>query len=155
MELTKEEELIARNYQLLTRKPMIYVANMSEEDISDPENNAYYQKVSAYAKAENNEVIAISAEIEEELSSLAKADKEAFLQDLGILESGLDRLIRAAYHLLGLQTFFTAGKQEVRAWTFKKGMTAPECAGIIHTDFQKGFIRAETYSYEDLMVYRS
>ncbi len=155
VELTKEEELIARNYQLLTRKPMIYVANMSEEDISDPENNAYYQKVSAYAKAENNEVIAISAEIEEELSSLAKADKEAFLQDLGILESGLDRLIRAAYHLLGLQTFFTAGKQEVRAWTFKKGMTAPECAGIIHTDFQKGFIRAETYSYEDLMVYRS
>lgn len=155
VKLTKEEDLVARHYQLLTSKPMIYVANMSEEEIAAPQDNNYYQLVKAFAEKENNEVIAICARIEEELSSLEKEEKEAFLQDLGIPESGLDRVIKAAYHLLGLKTYFTAGKQEVRAWTFKEGMTAPECAGIIHTDFQKGFIRAETYSYDDLMIYKT
>ena len=134
---------------------MIYVANMSEDEITDPENNAYYKLVKAYAETENNDVIAICAQIEEELSSLEKEEKLAFLEELGIPESGLDRVIKSAYHLLGLKTYFTAGEPEVRAWTFREGMTAPECAGIIHTDFQRGFIRAETYSYEDLMTYKS
>ena len=155
VELTKEEALTAKSYQLLTAKPMIYVANMSEDEIADPENNAYYKLVKAYAEAENNDVIAICVQIEEELSSLEKEEKLAFLEELGIPESGLDRVIKSAYHLLGLKTYFTAGEPEVRAWTFREGMTAPECAGIIHTDFQRGFIRAETYSYEDLMTYNS
>lgn len=155
VELDKDEELIAKGYQLLTRKPMIYIANMSEDEISAPENNEYYNRVKEYAKEEHNEVIAVCAKIEEELSSLEKEEKEMFLKELGIPESGLDRVIKAAYSLLGLKTFLTAGKQEVRAWTFKDGMSAPECAGIIHTDFQKGFIRAETYSFSDLMIYRT
>ncbi len=155
VELNKEEDLVARHYQLLTSKPMIYVANMSEEEIAHPEENKHYNHVKAFAQTENNHVIAICASIEEELSSLEKEEKEMFLQDLGIQESGLDSVIKTAYSILGLKTYFTAGKQEVRAWTFKEGMTAPECAGIIHTDFQKGFIRAETYSYDDLMVYKS
>ena len=155
VELTKEEAIICRQYQLLTMKPMIYVANMSEEEISEPESNSYYMLVKEYAAKENNEVIAISARIEEELSSLDKEEKQAFLEDLGIKRSGLDNVIQAAYSLLGLQTYFTVGEPECRAWTFRKGMSAPECAGIIHTDFQKGFIRAETYTYEDLMEYKS
>ena len=112
VELTKEEALIAKGYQLLTAKPMIYVANMSEDDIADPENNGYYQKVKAYAEAENNDVIAICAQIEEELSSLEKEEKRTFLEELGIPESGLDRVIKSAYHLLGLKTYFTAGEPE-------------------------------------------
>ncbi len=155
VELTKEEDLVARHYQLLTSKPMIYIANMSEIEIANPSENEYYNQVSAFAKSENNEVIAVCASIEEELSSLDKEEKNVFLADLGIKESGLDYVIKTAYTILGLKTYFTAGKQEVRAWTFKEGMTAPECAGIIHTDFQKGFIRAETYSYDDLMTYKS
>lgn len=155
VELSKEESLLAKSYQLLTSKPMIYVANMSEEEIGDPNENAHYLKVKAFAESENNDVIAICAKIEEELSSLEKEEKEIFLQELGIPESGLDRVIKSAYHLLGLKTYFTAGEQEVRAWTFKEGMTAPECAGIIHTDFQRGFIRAETYGYQDIFQYRT
>ena len=100
-------------------------------------------------------MIAISARIEEELSMMEKEDRQMFLEDLGIKESGLDQVIRAAYHLLGLKTYFTAGQPEVRAWTFKDGMTAPECAGIIHSDFQRGFIRAEAYSYDDIVTYGS
>lgn len=146
----KKEELILRNFQLLTAKPVIYVANVAEDDVSDPSSNAYYQKVCDYAKNENSEVIAISCRIEEELADMDKEDREMFLEDLGIKVSGLDQLITAAYHLLGLKTFFTAGEDECRAWTFKDGMLAPECAGVIHSDFEKGFIRAETYSYEDI-----
>ena len=134
---------------------MIYVANMSEEEIGDPENNENYQKVKAYAEAENNVVIPISAKIEEELSEMDKEDKDMFLQDLGISESGLDKVIKAAYNILGLCTFLTAGEDECRAWTFHKGMTAPECAGVIHTDFQRGFIKAEVYSFEDIDKYGS
>ncbi len=155
LDLTKEETLILNQLQLLTAKPMIYIANMSEEEIADPENNAYYQIVKTHAESENNEVIPICASIEEELSSMDREEKMLFLNDLGIKESGLDRVVKSAYKLLGLKTFFTAGKQEVRAWTFTAGMLAPECAGVIHTDFQKGFIRAETYSYDDLMIYKT
>ncbi len=155
LDLTKEEQAILQGYQLLTSKPMIYIANMSEEEISNPSQNKHYMTVKEYAEKENNDVIAVCARIEEELSSLDAEEKSMFLSDLGIQESGLDQVIKAAYHLLGLKTYFTVGEIEVRAWTFKEGMSAPECAGIIHTDFQKGFIRAETYSYDDFMTYQS
>ena len=155
LDLDKDETLLVKNFALLTLKPMIYVANMSEEEIGDPENNENYQKVKAYAEAENNLVIPISAKIEEELSEMDKEDKDMFLQDLGISESGLDKVIKAAYNILGLCTFLTAGEDECRAWTFHKGMTAPECAGVIHTDFQRGFIKAEVYSFEDIDKYGS
>ena len=155
VELYKEEAELAQGYQLLTGKPMIYIANMSEEEIANPAQNKYFNTVKEYAESENNDVIAICARIEEELSSLDKEEKQAFLQDLGIEQSGLDQVIHAAYHMLGLKTFFTIGETENRAWTFKDGMTAPECAGVIHTDFQKGFIRAECFSYDDLMEYKT
>lgn len=155
LEFTKEEKDILSSYQLLTGKPVIYIANMSDEDIADPSANGYFQKVKAYAAEEGSEAIAICASMEQELSSLNKEEKEAFMNDLGIKKSGLDQIIQAAYHLLGLRTFFTVGEPECRAWTFHEGMLAPQCAGIIHTDFEKGFIRAEIYSYEDLAEYRT
>ncbi len=155
VELDKDEEAYAKAFNLLTKKPVIYVANISENDIANPEKNIHYIKVKEFAEKEGSDVISISAKIEEELSALDKEEKELFLDDLGISESGLDRVIKAAYHLLSLQTFFTVGSDEVRAWTFKKGMSAPECAGVIHTDFKRGFIKAETYAYDDLMEYKS
>ena len=155
IELSKEERDIVKQYTLLTMKPLIYVANLGEEDLENPDDNPYYIQLKEYAQNEGCDVVPICAKIESELVGLDKEDKEMFLQDLGIQESGLDKLIKEAYALLGLNTFFTVGVDEVRAWTFKKGMLAPEMAGIIHTDFQKGFIKAETYSYDDLMEYGS
>ncbi len=155
LETDDNERMLIKGYGLLTAKPVIYVANMSDEGIADPESVSYYQAVKEYAEKENSECIAICAKMEEELSGLDKEEKRAFLDDLGIQESGLDQIIQAAYHLLGLRTFFTVGEPECRAWTFKKGMKAPQCAGVIHTDFEKGFIRAEIYSYEDLMEYKT
>ena len=152
---SKEDMDIVKQYTLLTMKPLIYVANLGEEDLEDPTSNPYYVQLKDYAKEEGCDVVPICAKIESELVGLDKEDKEMFLQDLGIEESGLDKLIKEAYALLGLNTFFTVGADEVRAWTFKKGMLAPEMAGIIHTDFQRGFIKAETYSYDDLMTYGS
>src|SRR5690625_2160332 len=151
VELNEDEQKIANQLRLLTAKPVLYVANVGENDILDIENNEYVQQVKKHAEEENAEVIVVSAKIEEEIAELDEEEKELFLEELGIEESGLDQLIKAAYELLGLATYFTAGEKEVRAWTFKKGMTAPEAAGIIHTDFEKGFIRAETVSYHDLM----
>ena len=155
LEMDDNEKALIKGYGLLTAKPVIYVANMDDEGIADPESVAYYQAVKEFADKENSECIAICAKMEEELSGLDKEEKRAFLDDLGIQESGLDQIIQAAYHLLGLRTFFTVGEPECRAWTFKKGMKAPQCAGVIHTDFEKGFIRAEIYSYEDLMEYKT
>lgn len=155
LELDDEAKLLIKNYGLLTAKPVIYVANMSEEEIGDPASNAYFNDVSKFAKDENSECIAICARMEEELSEMSKEEKKMFLSDLGIQESGLDKIIKAAYHLLGLRTFFTVGEPECKAWTFKEGMKAPQCAGIIHSDFERGFIRAEIYSYEDFMQYGS
>lgn len=155
LEMDDNEKALIKGYGLLTAKPVIYVANMDDEGIADPESVAYYQAVKEFAEKENSECIAICAKMEEELSGLDKEEKRAFLDDLGIQESGLDQIIQAAYHLLGLRTFFTVGEPECRAWTFKKGMKAPQCAGVIHTDFEKGFIRAEIYSYEDLMEYKT
>ena len=150
VDLTKDELFIIKAFSLLTVKPMIYIANMSEEEIADPESNVYFQKVKALADSENNQVVPICAKIEEELSSLDKEEKDMFLQELGIPESGLDKVIKTAYKILDLCTFLTAGVQECRAWTFHKGMLAPQCAGVIHTDFEKGFIRAECYSFDDI-----
>ena len=153
LDTDEDEQLFLKNYGLLTAKPVIYVANMSDEEIADPDSNTYYAKVKEFAAGENSECIAICAKIEQELSGLDKEEKKAFLEDLGIAQSGLDQIIQAAYHLLGLRTFFTVGEPECRAWTFREGMKAPQCAGIIHTDFERGFIKAEVYSYEDLMEY--
>ena len=150
-----EEELkILSSFNLITQKPIIYVANVSEEDITN-NGNQYVDKVIEYAKKENSESVMICAKIESELAELNDDDKILFLQELGIDESGLDKLIKKTYNLLGLATYFTVGADEVKAWTFKKGMKAPACAGLIHTDFERGFIRAEVMSYEDLIKYKS
>lgn len=150
LELDEDESLILKGYNLLTAKPMIYVANLDEEGIMDYESNPYYQQVKAYADSQNNQVVALCAKMEEELSELDKEEKEVFLSELGVSFSGLDLLIQKAYAVLDLCTFLTAGEDECRAWTFKKGMKAPDCAGVIHTDFKKGFIRAEVYRFEDM-----
>ena len=151
VDLTAEEKFFIKNYQFLTMKPMLYVANVSEDDIAT--GNDYVKQVEDYAAKSGSKVVMISAKIEEELGNLDDEDRMMFLEDLGLERSGLDNLILEAYNLLGLCTFFTAGEKECRAWTFKRGMKAPECAGVIHSDFEKGFIKAETYSYDDLMTY--
>ena len=151
--LTPEEKEFVKNYSFLTMKPMLYIANVSENDIAT--GNEYVEKVKAYAAKEGSEVVMISAKIEEELCALDEEDRAMFLNDLGLEKSGLDELVKKAYDLLGLATFFTAGEKECRAWTFKKGMKAPQVAGIIHSDFERGFIKAETMSYDDLMTYGS
>ena len=155
MEYSKDEMDIVKQFTLLTMKPLIYVANLGEEDLENPDANPYYVELKDYASKEGCDVVPICAKIESELVGLDKEEKDMFLQDLGIDESGLDKLIKEAYALLGLNTFFTVGVDEVRAWTFKQGMLAPEMAGVIHTDFQKGFIKAETYAYDDLIKYGS
>lgn len=152
LEYTEDELKMLKAFNLLTMKPVIYVANVKENEVNV--DNSYVKDVKDYAKRDNAEVIVLCAKIEEELSSLDDEEKKMFLNDLGILESGLDKLIKASYSLLGLQTYFTAGPKEVRAWTFKKGMKAPECAGIIHSDFEKGFIRAEVISFTDYEKYK-
>ncbi|MBM6089825.1 redox-regulated ATPase YchF [Staphylococcus epidermidis] len=148
IDFNEDDQKWVNQAQLLTSKKMLYMANVGEDEIGDKDNDKV-KAIREYAANEDSEVIVISAKIEEEIATLDDEDKEMFLEDLGIEEPGLDRLIRTTYDLLGLSTYFTAGVQEVRAWTFKQGMTAPQCAGIIHTDFERGFIRAEVTSYED------
>ena len=155
LEFTKEEAAYVKTMNFLTSKPIIYIANIKEDEINNPESNPHYLKVKELAENENAQVVAISAKIEEELSDLDKEEKAMFLEELGINHSGLDELIAKAYKTLGLQTFFTVGKDECRGWTFTEGMTAPECAGVIHTDFQRGFIKAEVYEFEDVMEYKT
>ncbi|HEC2154453.1 redox-regulated ATPase YchF [Staphylococcus delphini] len=147
-----EDQKYVNQAQLLTSKSMLYIANVGEDEINDAENDKV-KAIREYAAQEDSEVIVISAKIEEEIATLDEEDKAMFLEELGIEEPGLNRLIRKTYDLLGLATYFTAGVQEVRAWTFKEGMTAPQCAGIIHTDFERGFIRAEVTSYEDFVAH--
>lgn len=151
LDLTEEEELYIKALDLLSYKPVIYVANVSEEDAADNENNAMVVKVKEFAKTEEAEVVVVSAEIESQLAELDDEEKELFLEEMGISESGLDKLIHASYHLLDLISFLTAGEDECRAWTIKKGTKAPQAAGKIHTDFERGFIRAETIAYEKLV----
>jgi len=151
MEIAEEWEKYAEQLFLLTSKPMLYCANISEEDITNPDDNPYVKELKACAEKENAEVVVICARIEEEIAQLDDSEKKAFLSELGIGESGLDRLIKASYRLLGLISFLTAGETEVRAWTIKKGTKAPQAAGKIHSDFERGFIRAEIVAYEDLI----
>lgn len=151
VELNDEEKLLIRDLHLLTMKPVLYAANVSESEAADTDNNAYVRKVRDFAAREGAEVVAISAKVESEIAELEGEDKAMFLEELGLAESGLNRLIKAAYKLLGLYTYFTAGVQEVRAWTIRKGTKAPQAAGVIHTDFEKGFIRAEVVGYDALV----
>jgi len=150
--LEDDEKLMMKELHLLTQKPVLYVANVSEDDIQAPENNKYVQQVKSFAARDAAEVVVICARIEAEIAELEGEDKQLFLEELGIAESGLDQLIKAAYKLLGLNTYFTAGVQEVRAWTIKNGTKAPQAAGVIHTDFERGFIRAEVVHYDDLVT---
>lgn len=147
--LDEEEKKLISSFNLITLKPIIYALNVEDNDINT--GNNYTKLVEDYAKKEGSETAIICAKLESELSELDEEDKKLFLDDLGIKESGVERLINKTYDLLGLATFFTVGKDEVRAWTFKKGSKAPECAGIIHSDFEKGFIKAEVMSYNDLV----
>ena len=151
LELSEDDRLAVRDLFLLTLKPVMYVANVLEDGF---EGNPHLDAVRARAATEGAEVVPVSAAIEEELSQLDDADRDEFLSDLGLDEPGLNRVIRAAYKLLGLQTYFTAGVKEVRAWTVKGGSTAPQAAAVIHTDFEKGFIRAETIGYDDFIHYQ-
>ncbi len=150
LDLNEEEYEFVKSLNLLSFKPIIYVANVSEDEIME-EENGYVKAVREHAKTEDAEVVVVCAKIEQEISELDEEDKKEFLNDLGLSESGLDKLIKSSYHLLDLISFLTAGPQEVRAWTIKKGSKAPQAAGKIHTDFERGFIRAETISYEDLI----
>ena len=149
--LSDEERVLMRELFLLTMKPVLYIANVLEDGF---ENNPHLDAVRARAAGEGAEVVPVSAAIEEELSQLDDADRDEMLSSYGLDEPGLNRVIRAAYKLLGLQTYFTAGEKEVRAWTVKAGATAPQAAGVIHTDFEKGFIRAETIGYDDYIKYK-
>jgi len=148
---TEEEEKLVKGLQLLTSKPVLYVANVSENGFT---NNPHLSALTNYADNENSQVVAVCADIESEIAELDDEDKQGFLDEMGQSESGLDRLIKAGYSLLGLQTYFTAGVKEVRAWTINIGDSAPMAAGKIHGDFEKGFIRAETISYEDFIQYK-
>lgn len=155
MDMTVEERDIIKDAFFLTDKKVIYVANISESQLSNKENDPNVLKVKEYAKNEGAEVITLCAKLEEDLSELDDEDKELLMQDYGIDESGLDKLIKASYSLLGLISFLTAGKQECRAWTIKNGTKAPQAAGKIHSDFERGFIKAEVVSYDDLIKYGS
>lgn len=150
IEYSEDERKLLKSYSFLTLKPIIYLANISESELGK-EDNEYVKKVKEYASHENAKVVSLCAKVEEELSELDPEDKQEMLEGLGLDNSGLNKLIKATYDILGLATYFTVGKDEVRAWTFRKGMNAKQCAGIIHTDFEKGFIRAEVISYEDLI----
>ncbi len=151
----EDEEEYFKNLNLLTAKPVIYAANVGEEDLAnDGADNAGVQAVREYAKETGSEVFAICAQIEEEISELDDEERQMFLDDLGLKESGLEKLIRASYHLLGLMSFLTSGEDETRAWTIKQGTKAPQAAGKIHTDFERGFIKAEVVNYKDLLENR-
>ena len=152
VDFSEDELNLLSNFAFLTINPMIYLANVSEDEVA-LEDNFYVKQVREYAQNEKAKVIKMCAKLESELSELNDDDKIEMLNAVGIEESGLDQLIKETYDLLGLQTYFTVGSDEVRAWTFKKGMNAKKCAGIIHTDFEKGFIKAEVMSYEDLIKY--
>jgi GTP-binding protein YchF len=153
IDFTDEELKLIKNFSLLSMKPMIYIANVSEEDLHDPMHNKHYVRLLEYAKQTKTDVVLISAQVEMEIASLEPEEQITFLEAYGLKKSGLNEVIDKSYELLGLNTYFTAGEPEVRAWTFKRGMKAPQCAGIIHSDFERGFIKAETLAYNDLITY--
>lgn len=146
---------IVKNFNLLTMKPMIYIANVAEEDLSNPEKNIHYQKLLANTKKDDCGLVVISAQVEMEIAALEPDEQLIFLEAYGLTKSGLNEVISKSYDLLGLKTYFTAGDPEVRAWTFKMGMKAPQCAGVIHSDFERGFIKAETLAFDDLIKYKT
>jgi GTP-binding protein YchF len=152
MSFTEEEESLVKDLFLLTSKPVLYAANISENDLTNIDNNKYLNELMEYASKEGSEVMVICAKIEEEIAALDDDEKAEFLTELGLKESGLDRLIKIGYNMLGLISFLTAGTPEVRAWTIKKGTKAPQAAGKIHSDFERGFIRAEVVAYDDLIT---
>lgn len=149
--LSDEESLAIQDLHLLTEKPTLYIANVEEDGLTD---NPWLEKLKAYADSEGSEVIPVCAAIESEIAELDENSKQEFLESLGLHEPGLNRIIRAGFRLLGLQTFFTAGPKEVRAWTIRVGATAPEAAGVIHSDFERGFIRAEVTAFEAYIKYK-
>jgi GTP-binding protein YchF len=151
LDLYDEEKTVLRNLTLLTSKPTVYIANVKEDGF---ENNPYLDAVRRHAESEGAPVVAVCAAIEAEIGDMSPEDKNAFLADMGMTEPGLDRVIHAGYDRLGLQTYFTAGPKEVRAWTVRRGATAPQAAGVIHTDFERGFIRAEVTAYDDYIKYK-
>ena len=151
LEFSKEEQPLLKQFFLITAKPAMFVANVAENGF---ENNPLLDRLTAYASAQNAPVVAISAKLEAEMADMSDEDRQMFLEEMGLHEPGLNRLIRAAYDLLGLQTYFTAGVKEVRAWTTHKGDTGPQAAGVIHTDFEKGYIRAQTIAYDDYITYK-
>ena len=151
LDLSQDELKMVKSYSFLTLKKMLLIANVKEDDLLDLESNKYVEALKQYGKENNFRVITICAKVEEDLSTFSDEEKQELLEGLGLEHSGLDELIFAAYDLLELETFFTAGEKEVRAWTFRRGMKAPQCAGVIHTDFEKGFIKAEVISYEELI----
>lgn len=152
---TEEEQKIVKGLFLLTTKPILYVANLAEDDMADPMGSKYFNQIKEFAATEGADVIGLSASAEEEIAQLPEEEKAEFLEMAGVEEAGLNKLIRAAYHLLDLRTFFTAGGKETRAWTFTAGSKAPQAAGVIHSDFERGFIRAETIAFSDLDELRS
>ena len=151
LEFNDDEKILVKDMFLLTTKPILYIANVSEEQLENAQNDEMVLKVKEYAKKENAEVIPLCVKIEEELSGLEDEDKKEMLEAMGLDESGLDKVIKKSYDLLGLMSFLTAGEPEVRAWTIKKGTKAPQAAGKIHSDIERGFIKAEVVSYDDLM----
>ncbi|MDF7637427.1 redox-regulated ATPase YchF [Leuconostocaceae bacterium ESL0958] len=155
IDFSDDEWAIVKGLFLLTAKPILYVANIAEDDMAAPEQSPYYQAIKDFADKENADVIALSANAEEEIAQLEDDEKADYLELAGVAEPGLNKLIRTAYHLLDLRTFFTAGGKETRAWTFKAGAKAPQAAGVIHSDFERGFIRAETMAFADLDEYGS
>ena len=155
LNLSAEELNLIHDFHLITAKKAMYVANVDDQDIGKAEPNEHVKKLLGYAEKERSVVVQICGKIESEISELAEEEKASFLQEMGMLEPGLNRVIRAGYELLGLQTYFTAGEIEVRAWTIQKGWKAPQAAGVIHTDFEKGFIKAEVFHYDDLMKHQS
>ncbi len=153
MELHADEKILMQHAGLLSSKPVLFACNVAENDMAEPDKNPYVAKVKKYASEHlGSGTCVICAKIEEELGDLAPAEAADYLRELGVKDSGVSQLIRAAYALLGLASYFTAGEKEARAWTFRKGMTAPQCAGVIHTDFEKGFIKAEVVAYKDLIA---
>lgn len=152
VEMTDDEAALIRDLHLLTLKPLLFVANVGEDEVATPDKNPHVQKVQEYARQEGAAVIAVSAKVESEIAELPDADAREFLQELGLGESGLDKLIKASFRLLGLITFLTAGEQEVRAWTITSGTKAPQAGGKIHSDIERGFIRAEIVSFDELMA---
>jgi GTP-binding protein YchF len=155
LNLSQDDLQLIHDFHLITAKKVMYVANVDDSDIGSSGPNEYVKKLMDYAAHEGSPVIQICGKIESEIAELAQEEKEAFLKDMGMQEPGLNRVIRAGYELLGLQTYFTAGETEVRAWTILKGFKAPQAAGVIHTDFEKGFIKAEVYHFNDLMKHKS